>query len=594
MLEDSGTDSELIQQHLLTEMPQCTFEVVMDEESFVLKLESFKPDVILSDNTMPRFDATRALELFNNRDLQIPFILVTGTVSEEFAAGIIKLGADDYILKDRLGRLPAAIDAALKHRRIEAGRQQAQRMLVASEERYRLLFQRNLAGICQSSAGGRILSCNDAFARMLGYTAAEAMELHAHRFYFSVDTRDAMISRLYREGQVSNRESVLRHRDGSEVFVIENITLHRDSHTGEDVIETILVDITERKKAEYEIRFAADLLKTVGQAVIATDMSGKVIYWNKAAEKIYGWSEAEATGMQIVDLTAASQAREQASEIMQNLSKGEDWSGEFPVRRKDGTVFPAYVTDSPVYDHSGKLAAIIGVSVDLTESKQSEENLRLLEKKILEQRIQEQKRISRAIIKAQEEEKNRIGQELHDNINQILVSSKLYLNRAGKQNPELQQLLQYPMELIDMSIEEIRQLSRRQVTPLRNIDLEKLIAELPESLGLNKSGSVDFVYNLQNENISDDLKLNIYRLIQEQLNNIVKHAGASRVEIIMEAADAHILIQVSDNGKGFDTRAQRTGIGISNMINRVESFNGTMDIQSSPGQGCCTRVKIPL
>jgi PAS domain S-box-containing protein len=108
---------------------------------------------------------------------------------------------------------------------------------------------------------------------------------------------------------------------------------------------------------------------------MASDLTGMVIYWNKAAEKIYGWSPSEAIGQNIMDLTPARQTKEQAIDIMQKLSAGKTWAGEFLVKRKDGSSFPAFVTDTPMLDSNGKLTGIIGISSDVTERKRAEMEL---------------------------------------------------------------------------------------------------------------------------------------------------------------------------------------------------------------------------
>ena len=95
------------------------------------------------------------------------------------------------------------------------------------------------------------------------------------------------------------------------------------------------------------------------------------------------------------------------------------------------------------------------------------------------------------------------------------------------------------------------------------------------------------------EDIDDDLKLNIYRVIQEQINNIIKHADPKNVSVTVIAKNKIIYLTVTDDGKGFDMEKRRTGIGISNMMNRVESFNGKTEIVSSPGNGCRTTIEIP-
>src|SRR5882724_2409103 len=139
MLEDSTTEAEIIQRMLIKEKPGIEFNLALDKDAFLLALDQFNPGVILADNSMPQFSAGEALRIVHQRSLRIPFIMVTGTVSEEFAADIIKSGADDYILKDRLIRLPAAIDAALKQQRAEKEKRDALEGIRRSNERFQTL-----------------------------------------------------------------------------------------------------------------------------------------------------------------------------------------------------------------------------------------------------------------------------------------------------------------------------------------------------------------------------------------------------------------------------------------------------------------------
>ncbi|MDQ2863547.1 MAG: PAS domain S-box protein [Bacteroidota bacterium] len=467
-LEDSETDSEIVLHLLKKEGFHFESQLVMTRQSFLDALQNFKPDIIISDNSLPQFNAREALEIVNENFRGIPFILVTGTVSEEFAATIIKLGADDYILKDRLARLPAAIETAL----------------------------------------------------------------------------------LKKESEAALRQ-------------------HED-----------------------EINFKSSLLATVGQAVIATDLEGKIIYWNHAAETIYGWNTDEVMGLNIVNVAPASQSKEQSVKLMEELKKGNSWSGEFLVKKRDGSLFPVFVTDSPIHDSGGKLMGIIGVSNDISEQKKAEEAMKKMEMEMLNQKIQEQKKISRAIIKAQEEQRNHIGKELHDNINQILAGTKLYLNVAAKKNETVKDLVKYPIELIDNSIKEIRALTSRHVVPLKNIDLKKLIGSLTDNLN-NAAIKSSFLYDVSSDFADDELKLNVFRIAQEVINNIIKHSRASNVTISMYEKGNVVSVEIKDDGKGFNLDATRNGIGISNMMDRTESFNGKMSIETSPGNGCKTTITLP-
>ena len=143
------------------------------------------------------------------------------------------------------------------------------------------------------------------------------------------------------------------------------------------IVAGVLVtqEITERKQAEVKTRFQADLLGAVGQAVIATDLEGRITYWNRSAQDLYGFSAEETMGRFVVDVIPSEAYRERAEQIMLQLRTGRNWSGEFEVRRKDGTTFPAMVTDTPVRDEQGNLVGIIGISTDITERKLAEQEI---------------------------------------------------------------------------------------------------------------------------------------------------------------------------------------------------------------------------
>ena len=135
-------------------------------------------------------------------------------------------------------------------------------------------------------------------------------------------------------------------------------------------------DITDQRRVEEYLLMQANMLNHMGQAVLATDLSGKIIFANRFAEQLYGWSAAELLGRNIVEATATQATREQGEQIMRALQQGGAWSGEFMVKRRDGTEFPAFVTDSPLRDQHGALIGIIGISEDITERKRAEEHLR--------------------------------------------------------------------------------------------------------------------------------------------------------------------------------------------------------------------------
>ncbi len=149
--------------------------------------------------------------------------------------------------------------------------------------------------------------------------------------------------------------------------------------------DALTAEIEAKEKMEADVRFQARLLDAVGQAVIATDPEGTVLYVNKAAEILYGWPPGEMMGRSIFDATTPRTTREQAADIMARIKRGETWEGEFTVCRRDGTAFPAFVTNTPVFDETGALRAIIGISTDISEQRRAADDLRASEERFRRQ-----------------------------------------------------------------------------------------------------------------------------------------------------------------------------------------------------------------
>jgi len=210
----------------------------------------------------------------------------------------------------------------------------------------------------------------------------------------------------------------------------------------------------------------------------------------------------------------------------------------------------------------------------------------------LRQQREEQHKITQAILKGQEKERNHIGKELHDNINQILAGSRMYLSIAGSKNELIKENVHYPMELLDKAILEIRMLCSNMVTPMQDVRLSELIKDLLEKLRNHQLETI-FNYNVPGDPLSDELKLNLYRIVQELSNNIVKYAAASIVTVDIWLEKDQLNLNVTDNGKGFNMAAKKSGIGLSNIRSRVQSFDGEIEIKSSPGKGTTTSISIP-
>lgn len=221
---------------------------------------------------------------------------------------------------------------------------------------------------------GTIESWNSAAEEMFGYRAGEmigrAIDVLAAPGHESEPKHN--LEKLVRGDAIEHFETVRRHRDGRLLEVSIASSPIRDAQGKIAGASAVIRDITDRKRAHERIHLQAQLLSAVGQAVIATDVAGRITYWNRAAEALYGWREEEVLGRDVLEVTPAEMTRDQAADLMTCLSRGESWSGEFLVRRKDGRRFEVMVTDTPVFDGDGNVTGVIGISWDLSERKRAE------------------------------------------------------------------------------------------------------------------------------------------------------------------------------------------------------------------------------
>jgi PAS domain S-box-containing protein len=251
-------------------------------------------------------------------------------------------------------------------------RRETEDTLRESEIRYRTLIEQASDGIHTYDFEGNFIDANTKLCEMLGYTKEELLRINVRDLIPVEDLRAAPL-RLgnLRAGETVLSERVVRCKDGTLLPVEISGRMLPDG-----ALQAIIRDITKRKQSEEAIRFQSHLLNTVEQAVIATDLNGRITYWNRFAEKLYGWPAAEIKGRSVLEIVLPQATQDQAVEIMSRLQGGQSWSGEFMVRRQDGATFRVFITDTPIYNDEGALIGIVGVSNDITERKHAEEALR--------------------------------------------------------------------------------------------------------------------------------------------------------------------------------------------------------------------------
>jgi signal transduction histidine kinase len=198
------------------------------------------------------------------------------------------------------------------------------------------------------------------------------------------------------------------------------------------------------------------------------------------------------------------------------------------------------------------------------------------------------------IIEAEENSRSQIGMELHDNVNQLLVASRLYLQRIQTSPDQSPYLVKTALDILGDALEEIRKLSATLVTPLLgNNNLKELIEDLLKNYALFNA-AIELKIDIQENAIPQGLKTNIFRIIQEQISNITKYASATKINISLLQNDNYIDLNIADNGKGFNLKQPKKGIGLSNIMYRAKAYSGKFSIESEPNKGCKINIRFTL
>ena len=355
-------------------------------------------------------------------------------------------------------------------------------------------------------------------------------------------------------------------------------------------------DITVQKEIAESLRISNErfnvVSKATNDAIWDWDLVSNGVLWNEAVKHLFGYKDAEIgeTADWRYEKIHADDRQRVVSKIHHHIDKGiVKWQDEYRFAKADGTY--KFVLDRGfiLLNNDHKPYRMIGAMMDITERKK-------LEAELAEQKIAKQREITEATIQAQEKERSELGKELHDNINQILSTTKLYIDMALTETDIREELLQKTYRNISSAIEEIRMLSKSLVPPsLGDIGLKEAMSELIASLNLSQRIQITLkTTGKEMVNMPDNIKLMAYRIVQEQVNNIIKHSRATTAEIKLAVSRKMFNITVKDNGIGFDVKRKSNGIGLSNITSRAELHNGKVDVVSSPGKGCILKVSLPF
>lgn len=355
-------------------------------------------------------------------------------------------------------------------------------------------------------------------------------------------------------------------------------------------ISVFFRDTTKRKFAEDELQKLSLIARKTSNPVIVQNSEREVQWVNEAFINLSGYSFDECIGKHITEVCDGPETDRQTLRYVQDkISRRESFRIETLNYKKNGETYWSDVTCQPIFNEAGEVVQFFSIATDITERKR-------LEKQLEKEQKERQTKIAAATLKAQEQERSIVGQELHDNVNQVLTTVKLYAEMCRDGIGNTTELMDKSIQLLQKSITEIRGLSKRLSAPsLGKIRLSDSIKELIAIVDLTKKLHVELnTCGIESLEVAQDVHLAVYRILQEHLTNILKHAGASEVRVSVDAVVGHLHVHVTDNGKGFDPSKKSNGIGITNMITRAESLQGSLCLNSSPGGGCELHVMIPL
>jgi PAS domain S-box-containing protein len=265
------------------------------------------------------------------------------------------------------------------------------------------------------------------------------------------------------------------------------------------------------------------------------------------------------------------------------------WEDEYRFQKANGGYVNVHDRGHIIYDGNYKASRMIGATQDITEKS-------LLQNKLIAERVTRQKELTAAVFTAQEKERADIGKELHDNLGQILAVTKMYMQMARKSEQNREMYFDKSCDFIEDVIQKVRRIAKNLIIPGAHIiGLFDNIKNLLQDLALIQPVKIEFHTNGINEKeINENLQLIIFRIIQEHLNNILKHANAKHAAINLSRQANEIILLISDNGKGFDILKQTNGVGIINIKSRAELYHGNATIISEPGKGYELKVILPL
>jgi PAS domain S-box-containing protein len=611
LLEDDASDAELIQ-GLLAEHVACEVTRVQTRDEFVAALKDIGIDLILADYKLPVFDGVSALHLARSGRPDVPFIFVSGAVGEDVAIEALKIGATDYVLKQRLSRLVPSVQRALREAQDRAESRKVAEALRRSE-----MYLAEAQRLSDTGSFGWNVASGGIYWSEETYQIFEYEPTRNPTVQMVVDRThpdDRLLVRQLIERVSADRSGFdIQHRlmmpNGS-VKYIQVVARPAASEGPENALLIgAVIDITERKQAEETLREQADLINLTHDAIFIRDMNGVLRNWNRGAEALYGWTAEEAEGKIAIELLKTVFPIPFERVIAELLDRGR-WEGELMRTRKDGAQVVVASRWSLRRDAWGVPIGALETNNDITEYKRAEEQRgRLYELQ------RDLARISRVSMMG--ELAASLAHEIRQPIAGIALNAETCLQWIRREPPGLEQAGEAVSRIVSDARRAANIVDRNHSlysrgTPRREpIDLNEIIREMAVMLrdaasrhGILIRSDLDPALaatagdRVQLQQVLMNLMLNGIEAMQ---------AGSGELSVASQRTeDGQLLVSVTDSGIGFPgenperifetfytTKPQGTGMGLSISRRIIESHGGRLWASANTGQGATFQFTLP-
>ena len=630
-LEDNPVDVELSRALLEKDGLKYEMTVVDTREDYLAALEAGAYDLILADYQLPSFDGMAALEIAREKYSWLPFIFVSGAMGEEIATESLKRGATDYVLKERLARLPGSMRRALveaeersRLRNAEAEREKLLEELSAQHQKLTEVLRQMPAGVIIAEApSGKLIMGNERVAQIWRHEFLPSTNVERYGSYkgFHPDGRpyepqEWPLARSITAGEVvTNEEIEILRGDGTRGALISNSAPIRDG--GGRIVAGVVsfFDITERKQVEIRLREQAEMLDLAHDAIFAWELGGAISYWNHAAEEIYGYAREEAVGRVSHELLE-TEAIEGIDAFLDSLRLSGRWMGELRHRTKDGREIVVESRMTLAKRNGQRL--VLETNRDITERKRAEqERERLLESENAARREAEHAN------RAKDEFLALLSHELRTPLTPMLgwirmlrrrqVSPEDYDSALEKIDRSVESEIKLVSDLLDVS----RIITGKMTLNLRTLDfsgLVRLAVEMARSSAEDKG--IDLVVETgEDEALVSGDPDRLQQVVLNLVSNAIKFTPPrGRLEARLERDGDHLELIVKDTGQGIspeflphvferfrqaDSSVARAhgglGLGLSITRRLVELHDGSIYAESEgEGRGSTFTVKLPL